>query len=124
MSSLYLKKGLATQSPPPAGVDVEGAQRRAVEELAAREEWHRMILESSPDLVATHDSETAFLYVSGSCRRLLGYAPEEILGRSLLSFVHEEDLARLGPVLTRLRAGSDLETTTCRYRRKDGTYVW
>jgi len=83
-----------------------------------------MILDNSPDLVSTHDGETGFLYVSDSCRTLLGYTPEEILGRSLLSFVHEEDLACLGPVLRRLRAGLDQETTTCRYRRKDGTYVW
>lgn len=94
------------------------------QELAKRLEWHRLILSSTSDLISTHAPDTTFVFASGACRRLLGWEPEEMLGRTALEIVHPDDLPAARRVHGQLLDSSDIETFTFRWRRKDGSYVW
>lgn len=94
------------------------------QELAKRLEWHRLILSSTSDLISMHTPDTAFVFASGACKRLLGWEPEEILGHRALDIVHPGDLPRAHQIHNNLLGGSDVETFTFRWKRKDGSYVW
>ncbi|KAI0697006.1 hypothetical protein BC835DRAFT_1271027 [Cytidiella melzeri] len=50
-----------------------------------------LLLESSPDFIQVLSLKGAFLYVSPSVRRVLGYAPEDLVGMSITDFCHEAD---------------------------------
>ena len=64
------------------------AVERAAAELQAGEEKYRLLTETMLDVVWTADAETlCFRYVSPSVERLLGYAPAELIGTSLLAAV-------------------------------------
>jgi PAS domain S-box-containing protein len=97
---------------------------RAVRESEA---LYRMLAERSSDIISRTDATGRCIYISASCRDVLGYDPEEIVGRhALVDLAHPDDRAQQQGVLTRfvqqgLTSGSPLRR---RLRRKDGTYVW
>jgi PAS domain S-box-containing protein len=58
--------------------------------LNSQEELHS-IIRSTPDIIFRLDTVGRFTFVSDAIRRY-GLAPEELLGRSILDFVHPEDV--------------------------------
>lgn len=53
-----------------------------------------VLLEALPDLVVTIDAELRIVSVNEAARRLGGWEPAELVGRSALELVHPDDLAR------------------------------
>ena len=105
---------------------VELAERqRAEEELRRSEERFRALIDHSSDMVTLQERDGTITYVSPSTSRLLGYAPTELLGRSLLEAVHPNDRTWLEPRFARL-VDQPGEVMTVRYRigQKDGTWRW
>ena len=99
-------------------------QKWAWETLQESEERYRLLAENARDMISRHNPEGVFLYASPACRSLLGYKPEELLGRSLTEFIHPEDLQKIlrhYPTLLDAFAGG---AVTCRARKADGTYTW
>ncbi|KAI0087456.1 hypothetical protein BDY19DRAFT_907612 [Irpex rosettiformis] len=62
-----------------------------------------LLLESSPDFVLALSLKGAFLYVSPSVRRVLGYEAEDLIGKSVTDFCHEADKV---PVVRELKESS------------------
>lgn len=50
------------------------------------------IFNNAPDLIAVHDIDGFFKQVSANSYKLLGYHPEDLIGKHLLHLVHQEDL--------------------------------
>lgn len=86
----------------------------------------QFLAENSADIICRVDPGTNKLtYVSPSSLRILGWAPEEMLGTGPEELVFPEDLPALFEAVARAH-GSDQETdsVTVRVRRKDGSTVW
>ncbi|MFZ0964506.1 MAG: PAS domain S-box protein [Terriglobia bacterium] len=99
-------------------------QKQAEAELVAGGIKFRLLAENAADLIACLTPEGIITYASASSRRLLGYEPEELAGRSICDFLHPDDA-------TALRASCQQEmerpiavTLSHRVRRKDGSYIW
>ena len=94
-----------------------------IDALTKSEELFRALTENSAEMISVRDASGVFTYVSPSSRRLLGYDPEELVGRSALELVHPDDLAML-----RARIDTVLQTrgvapgSRLRLRHKDGSY--
>ena len=99
-------------------------QKRAESELRWSEERFRLLAEHTNDLVCLHDAGGRFLYVSPSCRRLLGYEPEELLGQDPYAFFHPDDHVHIRAVQVRLLKGEANPTATYRVRQRSGAYLW
>jgi two-component system NtrC family sensor kinase len=99
-------------------------RRRAEEALRDREEKYRLLAENSTDMISRHDPLGVYLYVSPSCRRLLGYEPDELVGRSAYELIHPDDREEVSQYHSRILATSDLFTVPYRVIRKDGAVVW
>lgn len=74
--------------------------RRAVADAVARdraeqqrERRFRLMIEHGSDLIVIFGADGALQYVSPSCRRGLGYGPEELVGRQVLDLVDPRDVA-------------------------------
>ncbi|MBP1154737.1 MULTISPECIES: GGDEF domain-containing protein [unclassified Paenibacillus] len=92
--------------------------------LRKSEEMYRIIAEHSTDMISKHDMSGNFLYVSPACRKLTGYEPEELIGRTAYELFHPDDMASLLQGQAGLEKSSELAFTSYRVRRKDGSYVW
>ncbi len=66
---------------------------RAAEALRASEEKYRLLVENQTDLVVKVDLEGRFLFVSPSYCRLFGKSEAELVGKTFMPLVHEEDRA-------------------------------
>jgi PAS domain S-box-containing protein len=84
----------------------------------------RALVEHSTDMLARHAPDGTFRYASPACRQLLGYEPEELLGRSAYELVHPEDLDTVRGRHEEVLAESRLTDVVYRIRRADGTYAW
>ncbi|MCX6020209.1 MAG: PAS domain S-box protein, partial [Chloroflexi bacterium] len=100
------------------------ARKHAEEALRQSEERYRLLAENSTDLIAGHRPDGVFLYASAACRRLLGYAPEELIGHLAYEFFHPDDLPAPQPEGRSLVEVWESGAKVFRFRRKDGAYLW
>ncbi|MGD2114530.1 MAG: PAS domain S-box protein [Acidobacteriota bacterium] len=100
------------------------ARKEAERKLRETREEFQLLAETSTDLISRHAPDGTYLYVSPAVRPLLGYEPEELLGRSIFELAHPEDLAELEQGHAELLAGGSSFTCTYRFRRKVGTWAW
>ncbi|MBZ0266218.1 response regulator [bacterium] len=78
----------------------------------------------SSEMISEITLEGLFTYVSPVCRKLLGYDPEELIGKSAYEFVHPDDLSRVHESHKTFFEDSTSSTIEYRYRKKDGKYIW
>ncbi|MBB6306176.1 diguanylate cyclase domain-containing protein [Xanthobacter tagetidis] len=94
-------------------------------EASEQRDLFGLIAEHNSDTLVRGNLEGVRLYVSSSVRDLLGYAPEEMVGRRAAELVHPDDLPEFRGLMEGVRTGRvELLRTEHRQRRKDGTYVW
>ncbi len=60
--------------------------------LEQSERLHRFLVEQSPDLIYTLDSDGRFVFVNSRVESLLGFKREELLGQHYSVIVHEDDV--------------------------------
>jgi PAS domain S-box-containing protein len=91
------------------------------EQKARRREsgLRQRIFETSQDLILVCDRRGNFIQVSPSCRTILGYAPEEMIGREAKGFLFREDLDNTRNEMRAARQGQLTRTFNCRYVHKD-----
>jgi len=98
-------------------------RRRAEEALRQSEERFRAIVESTRDWIWFCDSAGVHRYSNRAIEDLLGHAVEEIVGESIMGFMHPEDvpLARAHMEQAIAQRGG-WASLVIRWRHKDGTY--
>ncbi len=60
--------------------------------MAKSEERFRMIAEHSSDVISVHDSSGRFLYISPATKEILYYDNEDVHGKYVFDFVHQDDI--------------------------------
>jgi PAS domain S-box-containing protein len=103
----------------------EVAERKRVEEaLRASEERLRLITDNMLDMVAQVDLEGVIEYVSPSHKNVLGYEPDDLLGKSSYDFMHPQDLDKVMAVVQKAFDTNSPQKGAYRHRHADGHYVW
>ncbi|WP_438019069.1 STAS domain-containing protein [Sorangium sp. So ce315] len=77
-----------------------------------------------PDPLCVLRIDGSFLRVSGAWESTLGMGAGELIGRSLLDLVHQDDLAATREQMERLREGPVTLGFENRCRSRSGLYVW
>jgi two-component system, LuxR family, sensor kinase FixL len=84
----------------------------------------RLLAENATDIISRHAPDGTYLYVSPSCKTLLGYSPEDMLQYNSYKFIHYEDVGKFKKVFNRRKEYSNHHIVTYRIRRKEGDYRW
>ncbi|MDC0740587.1 PAS domain S-box protein [Polyangium mundeleinium] len=82
------------------------------------------IFDGSCDFLQRFDLAGNFLYISAACRSVLGYEPDEMIGKASFEFLHPDDVEPTKKEQQVLLAGGPTSRIELRLRRKDGVYVW
>jgi diguanylate cyclase (GGDEF)-like protein/PAS domain S-box-containing protein len=103
----------------------------ALESAALGEEIHRReseerfgsLVQHASDLITVLDADATVLYQSPSIERVLGYAPEDVVGTRFDRLLDPEETSRLLHLLAdgAAYAGSETEVLECSMRHCDGT---
>ncbi len=101
--------------------DVE-ARHQAEENLLACERRYRMLAESAADVIVRVDRQTIRTYVSPSVTQY-GYEPEDLIGLTSGSWVHEDDLIATRETFFRTIDEQVDAVVEYRLRTKSGAYT-
>jgi len=98
-------------------------RKQAVEALRASQEDLATILRNMQDTYYRTDIDGNLLVVSDSVRELMGYEPDEVVGRNLADYYVDPDMRN--QFLQALQdGGGQVRNYDSQLRRKDGTTIW
>lgn len=105
-----------------AGLDLS-VQKEVERELAASEAHYRLLAENASDMVWRTNLDAVVEWVSPSVVSVMGWQPEEMIGRPILDHVHPDDIARVQQATMTANDGGRV-AFEARYLNGDGTYRW
>ena len=70
-------------------------RRHMLEKLQDSEEKYRSIVENSPDIIYTADPEGIIHSVNGAMQNILGYEPDDIIGRNFMDLIPEQAMPKI-----------------------------
>jgi PAS domain S-box-containing protein len=97
--------------------------KKTEQALRQQMEERRLIFETSQDLILVMDSRGFLVQVSPSCEAILGYRPEEMIGRGGADFIHLDDLDMSRTEIRASRRGERPKISDTRCVHKDGRHV-
>jgi PAS domain S-box-containing protein len=87
-------------------------------------ENYQCIIENLNDLVIVLNKDGRYEYINEiSAYKLLGYNREDLIGQSMLNFVHPDDVERVTNSLQEVYNNKE-EIIESRYKHKDGNWIW
>jgi len=98
-------------------------RKQAEEALREKEELFRALIENSSDAIAVVSGDGIIRYESPSVERVLGYKPEELIGKDVLQFIHPDDVQLITKSFA-MSAENPRRTlsTEVRFLHKDGSW--
>ena len=67
-----------------------------------RTAFEETLLDHTVDIIVVLDEVGEFQYANGAVRRVLGYDPEELIGRNALDLIHPDDRSEVVGVFRHL----------------------
>ena len=97
--------------------------KRTRHALSRETEERRRIFETSQDLILIADSQGTLIQVSPSANAILGYRPEEMVGRDAGDFVYPPELESFRSQMLACRGGHDIHNFEAQFLHKEGRAV-
>lgn len=92
--------------------------------LSSSEHKFRAVIEQATDLVLILDANGVFTYASPSHERIVGYAPQELIGRNVFDFIHPADKKHVHLAWTAaFDSDENIVTVECRLLHANGSWV-
>lgn len=85
---------------------------------------YQALVEFASDMISRLTLEGAYLYASPACQKMLGYAPEELVGLNAYELIHPDDWSTVREIHEKALQGLDRGLVAYRMRRKSGDYLW
>jgi len=102
----------------------EPGKTRRLDVVLESEELYRLLIEHSTDMISKHTPGGVYTYASPACYPLLGYDPEDLVGRDAYELFHPDDLEVVQETHSTILERPGTYAVCYRIRRKDGSYAW
>lgn len=100
-------------------------RKRSEEALREREERFKALIENSSDAITLLDAEGKTIYDSPAAPGMLGYGPDDWIGRNVFELLHPDDSTRtLGLYQDLIVTPGKRVNTVFRVHHKNGSWVW
>ena len=100
-----------------------GRRSKSERKLSVSEEWFRSLVQHSWDIVAVLEADSSIRYVSPAVERILGYRPEDMIGREALGYAHPDDLEQVASTFAQIRDTPGVSRPVeLRLQRADGSW--
>lgn len=83
----------------------------------------KRIMDSSMDMIFAVDTDDIIVSVSAASESILGYKPEEMVGRKIFDFTYPPDRERTVQIANTVKSGLKVTNVENRYVHKNGTLV-
>ncbi|MBL7119580.1 MAG: PAS domain S-box protein [Dehalococcoidia bacterium] len=98
-------------------------RKQAEEEVQRKEQYFRSLIENAADAIVILNGDGTIRYQSPSYERVLGYTPEEEIGKDMLDNIHPDDTADIADVFARLlEHPGEILSVEIRARHRDGSW--
>ncbi len=97
---------------------------RTQESIRESEQRYRLLAENINDLVCLHSPDRRYLYLSPSCKSLLGYDENELGGKDPCIFLYPDDQHLIIKEFDITTLGRNNVAIVYRFRQKSGNYIW
>lgn len=87
------------------------------------EYWNNLVAAYATNMISCHDVEGKYLFVTPSCKQLLGYEPHELIGHSAYDFFCADDLKVIQASHIAVK-NHEVRTIAYRIKKKDGSLIW
>ena len=99
---------------------------QASNELTPNKAPDVLLSQNHTDFISPYTQKDIYSYASPACCLLLGYQPEELVGRSAYAyeFLYPQDVPALNQPPVDILYPSEINPISYRIRRQDGNYIW
>jgi len=98
-------------------------RKKAIKKLAESEERFRSLVQNSSDIITILEESGTINYGSPSIKRILGYEPEDLVGKNMFAYVHPEDVPMVQSIFaTAIQQESIPITVEFRFLCIDGSW--
>jgi PAS domain S-box-containing protein len=99
-------------------------RKRAEDMLKEKEELYRTLVENAHDLIVEILYDGRIMYASSNHKEILGYEPEELLGKSAFELMHPEDRSAIMSAFIQGFGRGSAGRGVYRYMHKNGEWRW
>jgi len=91
--------------------------------LEEREAYFRLLVENSLDIITILEGDGTIRYESPALARILGYTPEELVGKQPWEFIHPQDVTAVQDAFAQVvSVVGTIRSATFRFHHKDGSW--
>lgn len=104
---------------------MEARERKRMERsLRESEKKFRTLVENTYDYIYEASVDGKFLYLSSKHKDILGYEPQEFIGRDLFELIHPDDRPAVMAEFQKIINMSTSGHAVYRYRHRNGDWLW
>ncbi len=100
-------------------------RKQAADKLRENDNRFRALIENSSDAITLVDANGIAVYDSPAAPGMLGYDPEDWIGREVFGLIHPDDLPKIRDLFQNLcKTPGARANSTFRVRHKSGAWLW
>ncbi|MDO9044311.1 MAG: PAS domain S-box protein [Methanobacteriaceae archaeon] len=92
--------------------------------ILRREEQLKFVTSNIMGVIAETDENGVLKFLTESSSRILGYKPQELIGKKLQDYIHPDDKKKFQEVINNSIEKKGINKVKYRFKNKNGNYLW